>query len=222
MEIFYAIPTKCAQRCNMAFDQWKNMGYKTAVLIDKGDPQPLDRLTDVVVVVDKYPGYYTAANLLCKHLTQADIIVTGGDDMEPDHAKMAQEIGAEFKDHFPDMVGIMQPTGDTLFGTDRICGSPWLGRGWIDNGYEGDGPFWPGYMAYYGDQEMLDIARMLELIWQRKDLCQLHHHYVRKDEHRWKPLPHHGRNHKMHWKNDKDLYYAREAEGFPTHGLLGT
>jgi hypothetical protein len=41
--------------------------------------------------------------------------------MLPD-PRPAQEIAEAFLARFPDGFGVLQPTGDTMDGTDRICG----------------------------------------------------------------------------------------------------
>ena len=80
----------------------------------------------------------------------------------------------------------MQPTGDRWMvhkdgtaASDRICGSPWMGREFIERINGGAGPFWPEYFHFFCDEEMKQVAEQLGILWQRRDLTQKHEHWQR-------------------------------------------
>jgi hypothetical protein len=215
LEIWYAVPSANKERCESAFNLWKDRGYKTAVLIDKGVQAPLN--ADLVIEADPYPGYYGSFIQLNKAIgPNADILITGGDDILPD-PRDAQEIGEDFFKHFPDGFGIMQPLGDNMPGAETICASPWFGKGWLKRAYRGLHPVWPGYIAFFGDQELREVAKKLGALWQRLDVNQYHHHWSRQGGP--EKLPYQAKN-DVFWKNDEKLYYERKRGNWPGHEPL--
>jgi GDP-D-mannose 3',5'-epimerase len=215
-DVWYAIPSINVARCAESFEAWHKMGYKCAVLVDKGKPACAQ--ADHVIEVEQYGGYYQAVNRLARELVEkhnAAIVVTGGDDMFPDPKKTATEIAVEFFARFPDGFGIMQPTGDPMPGTDRICGSPWMGREWIRRAYSGRGPMWPGYVGFFGDEELKNVAEALGVLWQRPDLAQRHDHYTRKGGPA--KLDYQAANEKKCWAPDMATFTRRRSDGFPHH-----
>jgi len=217
LKIVYAIPSANPGRAEKTLARWGAMGYDTAVVLDPGMPS--------IAVShcrwqDPYPGYFPCMNVLSWELRdQYDIIVFGGDDMYPDQTKMAQEIGQEFVEHFGGTLGVMQPIGDTgIPGVDTICGSPWVGKEYLLRSYQGKGPWHHGYRAYYGDQEMKDVAEKLGLLWQRKDIAQYHHHFSRAGGPPKERYQQHNENN--HWNPDQMRFFARKREGYPDHELL--
>ncbi len=106
---------------------WRERGYNVAVL-RQGDP--ID--CELQIPTGEYKGWAPSVNILAKwiieHDQSAEWIVTGGDDYEPDMAKMPEEIARECSEYFrkyvpwvgdvprPDLTdetfGVMQPTGD--------------------------------------------------------------------------------------------------------------
>lgn len=192
------------------------MGYRTALLADH-DAASFD--ADLVVSVPFYRGYFLAVAELCRAIgPAADIVVTGGDDMFPDPAAHANEVAKEFFQRFPDGFGIMQPTGDELGGNERYCGSPWMGRGWIERAYGGAGPFWHRYFQFFGDVELGEIARKLGVLWLRPDLAQYHEHWSRpggpaKTDYQC-------RNEQQHFRRDERIYRGRLVRNFPGHEAL--
>lgn len=215
MNVWYCIPSANPERCVRAFEAWKAQGYKCAVLVNKPDHEVLT--ADLVVRVDKYKGYFASVNRLAKLVVaehEADIVVTGGDDMLPDPTKRADEIGAEFLARFPDGYGVMQPTGDDLPGTKDICGSPWMGRRWIERAYGGDGPLCGEYFHFYGDLELKELAGELGVLWQRDDLRQYHDHWIRRGGIA-ATTSYQRRNETAFFDVDKSVYAARKAAGWP-------
>lgn len=86
---------------------------------------------------------------------------------------------------------VMQPTGDR-FGADevwaqsrfpnepayidRICGSPWLGTEFCRRAHGGVGPFHPEFFHMFADEALQEYAKMLGVLWQRRDLIHFHDH----------------------------------------------
>ena len=231
-DVWYAIPSASVERATACFAKWKGMGYHTAALVD-GDA-PAAENADVIVRVPEWPGYYKSVRLLAHHLRdralgaqmwgftepEPDIIVTGGDDMDPDPTCDAQSIATEFFGRFPDGFGVMQPTGDNLPGTDRICGSPWFGRGWLERSYGGEGPHHCGYHVWYGDEELHHVAQKLGVLWQRPDLTQYHRHWMRHRKFGARAKTDYQRRNDGCWGDDKAIYLARREADWPGHEPL--
>lgn len=179
--VWYAIPSCNPERARRCFGAWHDMGYRCAVLVDGTTEAPPN--ADLVIRHSAFRGYFASVNVLCRKILamhpDVEIVVTGGDDMLPDPKVRADDIAAQFRADFPDLCGVMQPTGDDLPGTDRICGSPWLGRGWIERGYNGTGPMHAGYRAFYGDEELRIVATRADRMLDRPDLVQRHEHWSR-------------------------------------------
>lgn len=214
MTVWYAIPSASTERAERCASAWREMGYRVAILIDGPTMEP--RGADLVVRVPAYEGYFASVNALSRRLViedGAEIVVTGGDDMFPDPHHRADEIAADFRRDFPDLCGVMQPTGDDMPGTDRICGSPWLGREWILRGYEGTGPFWP-YGHFFGDEELRIVATRVDRLVDRPDLIQRHEHWSRGG----KPTDYQTANNR-HWAPDQAAFVARALARFPGSAL---
>lgn len=216
-EVWFAIPSASPERCRKTLPVWRSKGYRIAVLqnYERGDIP-----ADSVVWSDHYPGWARSINILCRdHVPRtADIVVSGGDDMLPDPNRSAQELAAEFFERFPDGFGVMQPHGDTFMEARRYCGSPFLGRGWIDTAYGGSGPMWPDYQHNWADNELYWLAKGLSALWERHDLSHFHDHFTRNGEE--KP---------SYWKegvekrdlDDCKLYIERSWGRFPGHEPRG-
>jgi hypothetical protein len=210
-KVWYAIPSCNQVRCSESFAKWKEMGYLTCVLLDKGADQPKD--ADLIMYTDVYEGYYKSFITMARTIGRdADMIVTGGDDIFPDPSKKASEIAHECMTRYPDGLFVMQPTGDAMSGVESICASPWFGRGWLDRGYQGRFPVWHEYIAFFGDQELKEVAERIKCLWQRKDLCQYHHHWSRvggpaKTDYQIR--------NDRYWKHDEAIYKKRMMQKFP-------
>jgi hypothetical protein len=213
MKIWYAIPTANIKRAEQCFRAWKEKGFRTAAFIDTGASIP--KYVDLCIS-DSYPGYFAAANHLVSKIDSvdcfADIIVTGGDDVFPDPNFTAVDLGKQFYDHFPDGFGVMQPIGDSMPGTEKICGSPWFGRGWLDRAYEGNGPFFSGYLSFFGDEELKLVADSLGALWQRKDVTQFHNHWTRSGGPR---MEQYQIDNQKNWQRDESLFLEREDAEWP-------
>jgi len=219
-EVWLALPSANPLKAAMTAVTWKAMGYRTAFLLN-GPARDMKLDADLVVRCD-YPGWGNAINRLCA-LIDAPIVVGAGDDMLPDMNIKAGEIARAFVDRFPDLVGVMQPTGDRwgegTSGTvgalaDRICGSPWLGRGFIERWNGGRGPFWSEYFHFYADEELKEVTAARGYLWQRRDLTHHHDHCTRPGGGRG-ARPAYMSEAQRRWAEDKALFAKRKADGFP-------
>ncbi|MBX3351431.1 MAG: hypothetical protein KF684_00735 [Phycisphaeraceae bacterium] len=216
IEVWYAIPSANPELCRKTLPVWREMGYRIAVLQNYEEGRIP---ADITVWRDSYPGWAQSINILCKEVVpkSASIVVSGGDDMLPDPHTPAHAIARQFMDRFPDGFGVMQPQGDAYMEAEHYCGSPWLGRGWIDRMYHGRGPMWGGYTHNWADLELFWLAKGLDALWQRPDLAQHHEHFWRTGE--GKP---------KYWSNnvepkdraDVQLFIARSWQNFPGHEPL--
>jgi len=236
MSVWYCIPSKRSPaEANICLDKWRAQGYKVALWRDSGD-EPID--CDLMLS-GEYPGYAQAVNALCREVLGRDPdctwCVTGGDDIEPDQGKTADEIAAECSAYFKRMngyqgslstpktnldhwacatFGVMQPTGDG-HGIETICGSPWIGREFIERAYGGDGPFFHGYTHCFLDNELQEVAKKLGAFWQRPDLTHKHNNWM------WttgvKPAFLETAYSRAHWDKYLRLFTERKAAGFPGH-----
>jgi hypothetical protein len=216
-EVWFAIPSASPDKCRAVLPIWKKMGYRIAVL---QGPNRADIPADICVWTDSYVGWAHSVNFLCKEVVPAScqIVVTGGDDMLPDPNHTADELAEQFLNRFPNTFGVMQPHGDEYLASRRYCGSPFLGRAWIDTMYAGAGPFFGNYFHNWADNELYWVARGLGALWERPDLSHFHDHFTRS-----------GRTQPTYWKNienrDLDdclLYYSRAMTGFAGHEPLPT
>lgn len=216
-DVWFAIPSASPERCRRTLPAWRERGYKIAILqnFERGDIP-----ADVVVWADQYPGWAESINILCRAVVPKDaaIVVSGGDDMLPDPTRSAGEIAAEFLARFKDTpggtFGVMQPTGDGFLGARYFCGSPWLGRRWIDAMYRGTGPMFGGYRHNWADNELYWLAKGLGVLWERPDLSQHHEHFSRTGEEKpeyWV------QGVEKHDRDDVQLFIARSWQKFPGH-----
>ncbi len=226
---------------------WRKQGYRVAVLRQG----PLLTDCELQIPTGEYKGWAPSVNILAKwileHDPTAQWIVTGGDDYEPDMEHTAEEIGDQCTGYFGALLssenatlGIMQPVGDRWGDTptsrktygenrgayiDRIAGSPWMGRAWCEESYEGNGPMYAGYKHMYADEELKEVAEKLGVYWPRRDLTQLHKHWGRRPGDEFASmtdcpdflLP---VNTPQHWQESMALFVYRKTNGWPGSGIL--
>jgi len=228
-QVWVAFPSCNAERAAVCCAAWIDAGYHTCVTVD--DQATADMVSNkmgdhgwphVLRIVSPYPGYWRSQNEMARLLVEkhdAEVVICGADDIYPDERANARELHAEFVAEFPDLFGIMQPTGDAaaMPGTDKICGSPWIGRAVVERLYHGAGPYWPDYMQFYGDEELHDVADMLGILRQRSDVTQKHLHWARRDGQRTARLRYQEDNSTRWWKQDQGVFMRRKSEGFPGH-----
>lgn len=176
--VWYLFPSANPANARRCSEAWRDMGYHVAILQDR---TLIDAPCDALVSAAAYPGWAGSINRLFREAVPKScrVIVAGGDDMFPDPNLRAGEIAAQFFERFPDTLGVMQPTGDAFEVTDEICGSPWVGRGWMEQCYSGRGGFCDAYHQQYADDEMYWVARCCGRLWQRLDLTHYHEHFRR-------------------------------------------
>ena len=215
IRVAVVFPTANPERAHRAACAWSERGYEVRVLID-GDTKLIDRsVFSRVLHAPVYGGYFQAANELTSDAIYngVDICVVAGDDMFPESEHTAQELAEEYFDHFGSGFGLMQPTGDKL-PCRAFCGSPWMGREWIERINEGRGPYHPDYFQSHGDSEVQALAERLEVLWQRPDLTQFHDHYVRPGS-MVEATEYQTQNLSKWWAHDEKLFLERKAAGFP-------
>jgi len=104
---------------------------------------------------------------------------------------------------------------------DRSAGSPWIGAEFARRMYGGRGPLCEEYWHMFDDTELQEVATMLGVFCQRRDLIHFHQHWGR-------PLPGEtiARNAKPpkflehaagpeNWKRSKGIFEARKAADWP-------
>ncbi|HVU64190.1 MAG TPA: hypothetical protein VHC70_09450 [Phycisphaerales bacterium] len=177
-EVWFAIPSANPDKCRKTLPKWREQGYKIAILQNQ---VRAEIPADIVVWSDKYPGWAGSINILCRDIVpkSAPIVVSGGDDMLPDPNYTAEQLADQFLDRFPDTFGVMQPHGDDFMDAKEYCGSPFLGRKWIETMYRGTGPMCADYFHCYGDVELYWVARCFDALWCRDDLSHFHDHFTR-------------------------------------------
>lgn len=224
--------------------KWREKGYKIALWRDRGE----DLANINLLLTGAYPGHAAATNALCQEVlkldSKAEWLVNAGDDTDPDPLASPKEIAETCSAYFggreayktldifasdtrkTSTFGVMQPTGDPWAGhsIEKICGSPWIGREFCERAYGGNGPLWPEYFHMFDDEELQCVAQKLGVLWQRRDLTHLHHHWQRQDERvvRNVKAPEFlaRANSRENWDLMGALFRRRQAAGFPGHEPL--
>jgi len=222
---------------------WQERGYRVALQRDERPREQASQeaaaLGAEIVIFKPYAGYSQACNVLVERVltdtADADWVICAGDDTLPDPHTRADAIVMECFEHFGGTTfGVMQPTGDrwgdtaysrAKFGRDRgalidrVAGSAWIGREFVQRTYGGRGPMWPEYFHMFNDLELQEVAEQLGVFWQRRDLTQLHNHCERQ-EFAGQPLappPEFMQRaySKDNWTAMRAIYLARKAASFP-------
>jgi hypothetical protein len=144
-------------------------------------------------------------------------IATGGDDIFPDEKQTASEIRDTLYVLREDGWFVAQPIGDVVAmpGTDKICGSPWFGRAWLERGYSGRGPFCSDYFQFYGDEELFNVAKLTGAYVALPDVTQRHEHYHRPGGP--SKLDYQARNETHYWSRDQRVFFERQKKNWPGH-----
>ena len=224
MSTWYILPSAAPiQQLETCISRWHDCGYKVMVFDEQARPNSADW-----AISDRpYHGWPRTINLLAQVVLSLDqdcqVLVAGGDDVDPEPRVRADVIADQFLSHFGGSLGVMQPTGDVWMVdesgkgcAERVAGQPWLGREYIRRGYLGVGPFWPGFHHFYADEEIQNVATKMKIFQQRPDLSQYHHHWSRNGGKR----PEHLKHAQQHWNHDKMLFETRRDNGFPQSSLL--
>lgn len=211
LNIWVAWPSVRMEESRALVEEWKAMGYQTAVLVNPPHVDTDIPNADRVIIQSQWKGFPIAANILCKE-TPGNIIIVVGDDIYPDKQKTAEELGQEFLQRFPDLFGVMQPTGDDYAAIKECCVSPWIGRRFIEECYENNGPYWEEYFHYWCDRELQEIAMLFEAFQQRSDVSQYHDHWQRREGVKRPPYLMEALH--KHTK-DSRLFRERQSKKFP-------
>jgi hypothetical protein len=123
MSVWLAIPSKRPpELVEPTLKLWRERGYKIALAQDIGDPVIEDDIPLAAFDIEigsAYPGYAVAVNTLIRAILgydpKAEWIVTGGDDVEPDPNKTAEEIAESCNWHFGSTQSALQ-CGDAYAG----------------------------------------------------------------------------------------------------------
>lgn len=214
--VWYAIPSaRPVAEAEMHLAKWRALGYKLAIFRDHVESVSCD-----LELRGTYPGYYAAINRLVAQILKNDPdaqwIVSGGDDTDPDLSHTPGDIATQCVAHFGGTLGVMQPTGDRWGDrghvyAENVAGSPWLGREWCERAYQGKGPVCEEYRHYYGDEELQVVAKMLGRFEQRQDLIHYHDHYLRSKGVR----PRFHANANRLFAADGAIFKARKGRSFP-------
>ena len=215
MSVLVVYPSCNEERAKASREAWEKQGYGVMVGTDGR--------------FGRYPGYFAGCNQLiasCWRSTTLsstghtwqwmedesfEVFVCAADDIYPDPDQTADEILTKYKSQFPDLDGVMQPVGDDLGGTSEICGSPWIGRKFIENAYAGFGPYHPAYRQFYGDEELMCVAEKMGKLWMVKSVTQRHEHWLRPGIEKTENQIYNQR----YWDHDAELFKRRKALGFP-------
>jgi len=211
-EVWAVWPSVSVENSKRGNERWRKLGYKTGVLMN-GANHARDVGADKALQMEVWSGFPHAANQLCKHCP-GDIIVVIGDDVLPIPNLTAKEIGQRYLATFPELQGVIQPTGDDYGNTKGACVSPWIGRKFIDTAYGGEGPYYRGYFHYFCDGELQEVAKTMGVFHQWPDLVQYHDHWQRKSG---TGRPQHLMEANRRWHEDKKLYEMRRVRGWPDH-----
>jgi hypothetical protein len=221
LSVWLCLPScRPADEARACFDRWRARGYRIAVL-RQGEAVE----ADLHLQTGSYLGWARSTNILARLICRIDpdmqFCIGGGDDYQPDPDAKPAIVAHECYLHFGGTFGVMQPTGDRWSDRngayiDRVAGSPWMGREWIERSYLGNGPMWDGYHHTFADEELQEVALLQGRFWQRPDITQFHDHPGRKsfDIADWPP---HlapaitGAN----WDRDQALFRERKLKGFP-------
>lgn len=251
MSVWYCIPSKRQfDEAELVLAKWRERGYKIALWVDSAlegiQRKMILKSCDLVLGTEgPYPGYTVAVNALMREVlkddAEAEWLVTGGDDVEPDPNYTAEQIAEQCSEHFANLhqdsgpggatFGVMQPTGDRWGDDahgrarwptapayiDRVLGSPWFGREYVRRMYGGNGPLCQEYTHMFEDEEAQNVALKLGVLWQRRDLTHYHNHWGRGGDQAACPefLRHVAGD--EHWAFSKAIFERRQREGYPGH-----
>jgi hypothetical protein len=100
MSVWFAIPScRPEVEAEPVLAKWRERGYRIALLRQGEEVQ-----ADVAIPTDRYLGWAPSINILVRfileHDPEAEWIVSGGDDTEPDPRHTAEEIAKECSLHF--------------------------------------------------------------------------------------------------------------------------
>lgn len=205
---------------------WVAKGYEVLMQMDadKNISPYAGQGIITLMVPGPFPGYYQRINTLAEiaFSINADVVTCIGDDMLPPE-QGAQAHAKSYFERFPNGEGVMQCTGDRQgeviegrVNSERICGSPTFGKVWSGLAFKGGGAFPIHYVSYYGDEELYEVAKKSNLLYQNPNFKIDHVHWafgrmVMQDYHE---------KAQKNWQQDQETFFKRKAEGFPGSEIL--
>lgn len=200
--------------------KWIDRGFQALVLVDN----PLwihtsEMSFHLMQGPSVFPGYYKVANAITMEAFKrgAELVTCIGDDMLPDPTRTADDIQVMYFKRFPNGEGVLQATGDEQgekingeWNSQRICGSPTFGRGWYETGYKEIGGFCSQYRSFYGDEDLLNVAKKRGVLWQEPSIKIDHVHWAFG---RAVKQTYHDAAQK-NWEADQKVFFERKAAGF--------
>lgn len=210
-DVWYLMPSASPVNAAKTVPAWQSQGYRVGILQDR---TRFETEADAVVTADQYPGWSASINRLFREVVPQScrVVVAGGDDMYPDPKCTAQEIADQFMERFQGTFGVMQPMGDRFEATQTICGSPWLGRSWMERMYGGAGGLSEAYHQQWADDELYWVSKCAGRLWERPDLTQYHDHFLRNQT----AAPNYWvESAASHSESDCLTFIARSRSGFP-------
>ena len=252
MSVWLTIPSaRPPEECTPIFAKWRERGYKIALWRDCGAKLVEADLLEVADSYPGYAAAvnYLVRRLIATD-ERAEWFIAAGDDTEPDPDRTAEEIAADCRYHFEflhdakgfdrglapihdiGLFGVMQPTGDRwhegvgkppgVAPIDCICGSAWYGREYCRRMYQGQGPLWPEFKHMFVDEHAQCVAQKLGVLWQRRDLTQIHRHWGRGATEREIVEMHPGLipphlkkwNTAVHWEESQAIFNRLRDGGF--------
>ena len=166
MSVWMAMPSAApVGQAKLCVTVWQSMGYRVAIAVE--DQRTLG--ADWVLLQPTYPGYANSVNRLATIILKNDpecvAIVAAGDDMLPDPSRKADEIADSLIARFGSTLFVLQPTGDRWAleegkppQSERVAGSPWLGREWCRRANMGRGPLWPEFFHTWADNFLAETC----------------------------------------------------------------
>ena len=238
-------PSINPKRSNETARLWIGQGYQVAIMTNGYMPVKAF-LATVTGTAAEYKGYYQSVIVLA-HMAikegRADVIIFAGDRISPPMHARAWQLGATFAAKFPNGYGVMQPMAaqwkPTISGLSareemsapnrrmhatppsaERCESPWIGRRFVTEVYNGNGPYCSDYGQYFGDVELYEVARRMGVLWQRTDVVQEFDHWSKPGGPSMEDYQQ--ANFDRWYEKDLATYRARRYKEFPGSGTGGS
>jgi len=223
-KVWFAFPSANVDAIRETADLWTDHGCHVVVLSEADIEDQIRVNIDRFVKVDQYSGWPTSHNIMMRIIRETcpdmRVVIAGSDDIEPDPDLTSDVIHEDMEEHFgSDLFGVMNPTGDRFSEIDLHAVCPWIGRGFIERSYQGQGPFFEQYYHLYSDTELQQVAEQHGVFWQRRDVRQLHKHHCREgyvdrlDSARRLKI-------QKRLNDDKRIFEHRQKNGFPGSGVI--
>lgn len=221
MRIGVCFPTIALQKAAETIGRWRAKGFVPLIMVNNVPGAKFPEGCGAIKK-DSYEGYARECNLLCHILfdeAKCDVVICGSDGIWPDPDLEASSAGALLASKFPNGVGVVQPVWDKFEGSSGACWGPWIGRGFYNTFYSGQGPYCSEYFQYFMGSELYDFAKKEGVLFETDAIHQYFHHYSRTGG----PKPDFFQNHNRgaYLESDRSTYYHRKKNGFPGSGKQG-